>query len=60
MCDKELLETSNTKKKIIDEVQYICTICIWNLKRNMTPMQAVANSLTLDDIPEPLKDLLTL
>lgn len=26
----------------------------------MTPMQAVANSLTLDDIPEPFKDLLTL
>lgn len=60
MCDKELLETCNTNKKSIDGEQYICTTCSWNLKRNMMSVQAVTNSLSLDDIPETLKDLSTL
>ena len=59
-CDDNLLTKCNTEKKSIDDEQYICKTCSWNLKRNILPPQAVANSLQLDEIPEQLSDLSTL
>lgn len=60
MCDKELLEICNMNKKSIDGEQYICIICLWNLKCNMMLVQVVINLLFFDDILEILKDLLIL
>ena len=39
---------------------YICHTCLGALKLGRIPAQSKANSMTLDEIPDELKDLNTL
>ena len=40
-----------------DEKIYICDTCHKHLSRNEIPCQAVFNNMSLDSIPDELKDL---